>query len=81
VVDVEITKNAIKKAKRYQVKKKLDKQARFLRENPRHNSLKFENFKEIPGVWKFRVGKHYWGLVIKIGKNRLSVYDVIEHPK
>lgn len=81
MVDVEVTNNAIEKAKGYQVKKKLEKQVSFLRRNPRHNSLKFQNFKEIPGVWKFCVDKHYWGLVTKLGKNRIRVYDVIKHPK
>ena len=78
-VDIEVTDNAIKKAKGYQVKKKLDKQVRFIRKNPRHNSLKFQNLKEVPGVWKFRVDKHYWGLVTKPGKNKMKVYDVIKH--
>lgn len=80
VIDVEITDNATKKAKKYQIKKKLDKQIGFLRKNPRHNSLKLQNFKEVPGVWKFRVDKRYWGLVVKTGKNKLKIYDVIKHP-
>lgn len=80
MIDVEISDNAIKKATKYQVKNNLYKQVEFLEYNPRHNSLKFENFKEIPGVWKFRVGKHYWGLVIRPETNKMRVYDVIKHP-
>lgn len=80
MVDVEVTENAISKAKGYQVKKKLDKQVRFLQNNPRHNSLKFQDWKEVPGVYKFRVDLHYWGLVTKTGKNKMRVHDVIKHP-
>ena len=80
MVNVEATDNANQKALGYQVKRKLDKQIGFLRDNPRHNSLKFQKYKEIPGVWKFRVDKHFWGLVIKPEKNKLRVYDVVPHP-
>ncbi len=80
MINVEITDNAIAKAAKYQVKKKFDKQIEFLRQNPRHNSLNFKPLESVPGVWRFRVNKHYWGLVVKTDINFLRVYDVIKHP-
>jgi len=79
VIDVEITKNARNKVKRYQLIRKFDKQIRFLEVNPRHSSLNFKPLRSIGGVWRFRIDKHFWGLVIKVGENRLRIYDVIKH--
>ena len=81
MVNVEVTDNADKKAKGYQITKPFHKQIAFLRTNPRHNSLKFQPLEASKGVYKFRVTKHYWGLVIKVGINDLKVYDVIKHLK
>ena len=79
VINVEITKNTKNKVKRYQLIRKFNKQVRFLEINPRHNSLNFKPLKVISGVWRFRIDKHFWGLVIKMGKDRLRIYDVIKH--
>jgi len=80
VPNVEITENAINKAKRYQIKKKFDKQIGFLKVNPHYNSLKYQPLVETrKDIYKFRVDLHYWGLVIKTGNNSLKVYDVIKH--
>lgn len=81
MIDVEVTENAIGKARGYQVTKKFEKQLTFLRINPKYNSLKFEPVKSLRGIYRFRVDKHYWGLVTKTGVNRLKVYDVIKHLK
>ena len=81
MINVEITENATSKAKRYQVKKKFDKQIEFLKVNPKHTSLKFQPYIAIRGVWKFRIDLHYWGLVVKPAPNTIKVYDVIKHPQ
>jgi len=79
VINVEITKNARNKIRRHQLIRKFDKQVRFLEINPRHNSLNFKPLKAINGVWRFRIDKHFWGLVIKTGKDSLRIYDVVKH--
>lgn len=81
MVNVEVTEYAKKKAKKYQVLKRLDKQVKFLAENPRHPSLKLQPLVESnKEIWKFRITKHYWGLVAKIYGD-LRVHDVIKHLK
>jgi len=81
VVNVEVTEYAKKKAKKYQILKQLDKQVKFLAENPRHPSLKLQPLVESnKEIWKFRITKNYWGLVEKIYCN-LRVHDVIKHLK
>lgn len=79
--NVETTDNATAKAIKYQVKKKLEKQVEKLKTDTKDASLWFRPLQEQKndGVWKFRINKHYWGLVIKIGKNSLKVFDVIKH--
>lgn len=82
MINVEVTDNANNKAIEYQVKRKLDKQVRFLQADTRHRSLDYKPMQSIKGVWRFRVNDHYWGLTIK-DPNRLNtimVYDVIKHP-
>ncbi len=81
MIDVEITNNASQKATTYQVKTKLDKCVRFLKNDLRHPGLEYRKFNEIPGVWKFKIGDHYWGMVIKhpTKLNTLKVYDVVKH--
>lgn len=82
MVNVEVTDNAKNKARGYQVTKQLEKQIKFLANNPKHPSLKLQPLVESSKqIWKFRVTKHYWGLVIKVGPNDLKVYDVIKHLK
>ena len=82
MVNVEITDDAENKAKTYQVTKQLDKQVKFLTDNPKHPSLKLQPLVESSKkIWKFRVTKHYWGLVIKVGPANLQVYDIIKHLK
>lgn len=80
MVNVKVTDNAKKKAKVYQVTKQLEKQIKFLTINPKHPSLKLQPLVESnKQIWKFRITKHYWGLVIKVGPTELKVYDVIKH--
>ena len=80
---VNTTANAITKANKYNVKKKFDKQIKFLEANTKHPSL---DFKPVPeygkGIWRFRINDHYWGMVIKEPNiiNTMRVYDVIKHP-
>ncbi len=77
--NVEITNNARQKARKFNLKKKFNKQVGFLESNPRHNSLNFKPLESAHGIWRFRIDKHFWGLVIKTS-NGLRVYDVIKHP-
>lgn len=81
--NIETTENAKKKANKYNVTKKLEKQAKKLASDTRDASLWFRPLVEqkSDGVWKFRLDKHYWGLVIKTGPNSLKIYDVIKHLK
>lgn len=81
MINVDVTENAVNKAKTYQVKRKLDKQVEFLKANTKHPSLDFKPLESIKGVWRFRLDKHYWGLTIKDPdkENTLRVYDVIKH--
>ncbi len=84
MINIEISENAIKKAKKYQVKSKFDKQVNFLKNNSRHNSLDYKPLEGIKGIWRFNIDEHhYWGLVRKLDNknNALEVYDVIKHPK
>jgi len=83
VSNVTISKNAKSKAEKYQIRKKFDKQVRFLRVNPQHNSLNLKPLKSMSanGIWEFRIDRHYRGLVIKRGTNSVEVYDVIKHLK
>lgn len=82
MINVEVTDNANNKATIYQVKRKLDKQIRFLQVNTKHPSLDYKPMQSLPGVWRFRVNDHFWGLVIKdpVKQNTLRVYDVMKHP-
>lgn len=82
-ITLNVTDNARKKAEKYYVTKKFNKQLEFLETNPRHNSLVFKPIPEFgKKIWRFRVNDHYWGLVIKETnrKNTLRVYDVVKHP-
>lgn len=83
VINVEVTENAKKKAELYQVTKKFEKQIEFLKVDTRHHSLYFRPLEEekAKNIWKFRIDKHYWGLMIKDPNksNTLRVYDVIKH--
>lgn len=81
MVNVEVTDNAKSKARGYGVAKQLKKQVEFLAKNPKHPSLKLQPLVESnKEIWKFRITKHYWGLVEKVG-NGLRVHDVIKHLK
>lgn len=82
MINVNATDYAKKKAKKYQVAKKLDKQIEFLKNDTKHRSLDFKPMQALKGVWRFRVNDHYWGLTIKDPNkpNSLTVYDVIKHP-
>lgn len=83
MINVDVTDNAIKKAKKYKVKNKLDKQVEFLRTNTKQPSLDFKPLESVQGVWRFRLDKHYWGLTTKdpTKPNTIRVYDVIKHLK
>ena len=79
--NIETTENAKKKAIKYNVTKKLAKQAKKLASNTKDASLYFRPLikQKKDEVWKFRLDKHYWGLVTKTGPNSLRIYDVIKH--
>lgn len=82
MTNVEVTDNANNKATMYQVKAKLDKAVRFLQADLRYPSLEYRKLREVKGIWKFKVGDHYWGLTRRdpVKLNSLIVYDVVKHP-
>lgn len=41
------------------IKKKFEKQVRFLMDNPKHPSLKIHRFESIKGLWEFYIDNDY----------------------
>lgn len=54
VINVKVTDNAIKKVRKYQIKKKFDKQIEYLKIDPQHHSLKFQPVISAKGIYKIQ---------------------------
>jgi hypothetical protein len=82
VINVEVTENVWKKAKKLHLERKLKKQIGYLVSNPRHHSLRFKRYVALSGkeIWKFEIDLNWWALTIKPSDNTISVYTIIHHP-
>lgn len=62
------------------IKRKLEKQIRFLLENLHHPSLRAKKYDETGGVWQARVNSFY-RFYFSIDGNTYVVLAVTKHPK
>lgn len=82
MINVEVTPEVRKKAQGLRIEGKLNKQINFLKNNPRHPSLRFRRYVELKGeeIWKFEIDLNWWALTLRSNEGTVRVFRIIHHP-